>query len=109
VSDVEEAPLSGGTTPLGELVYRRRTRVAGRIRSVRVQPWSGVPTLECTLVDASGAVNLVFLGRRSIAGIDPGARLGAEGMVGQHNGKLAIINPAYELLAPATRPAADAN
>jgi amino acid transporter len=99
-----------GTTPLGDLVYRRRTRVAGRVRSVRVQPWSGVPTLECTVVDGTGAINLVFLGRRSIPGIDCGARLSAEGMVGKHNGKLAMINPAYELLlAGAARPASEAN
>ncbi len=85
-------------TPIAELAYRKRMRFAGRVRSVRVQPWSGVPTLECTLVDETGAVNIVFLGRRSVPGIEPGARLTAEGMVGKHGGRLAVINPSYELL-----------
>ncbi len=87
-----------GATPIGDLVYRQRMRFAGRVRSVRVQPWSGVPALECTLVDTSGAVNIVFLGRRSVPGIETGTQLVAEGMVGRHGGRLAVINPSYELL-----------
>jgi hypothetical protein len=51
------------------------------------------------VVDDSGAVvTLVFLGRRSIAGIRSGAYMAADGMVGKHEGKLAMINPLYELL-----------
>jgi hypothetical protein len=88
-----------GATPIGQLVYRKRARVAGRIRFLRVQPLAGVPTLECTLVDGTGAIDIVFLGRRSIGGFEPGARVTVEGMVGHHRGQLAIINPAYELLS----------
>ncbi len=52
------------------------------------------------LVDGSGeAITLVFLGRRSIAGLQSGTQLVAEGMVGKHKGKLAVINPSYELLS----------
>jgi len=87
-----------GATPLGELTYRKRTVVAGRVRSVRVQPWSGAVALECTIVDDTGALNLVFLGRRAVPGIEPGTQLRAEGMIGKHNGRLAVINPVYELL-----------
>jgi RecG-like helicase len=87
-----------GATPLGELTYRKRTVVAGRVRSVRVQPWSGAVALECTIVDETGALNLVFLGRRAVPGIEPGTQLRAEGMIGRHNGRLAVINPVYELL-----------
>lgn len=90
-----------GATPIGDLVYRRRSRVVGRIRSMRLQPWSGVQALECTLVDGSGAINIVFLGRRTVAGLEVGSKLTAEGMVGKHDGRLAIINPSYELLTPA--------
>jgi hypothetical protein len=52
-------------------------------------------------VDASGGLSVVFLGRREVAGIRPGCRLAAEGVVGAHHGRLAIVNPVYELL-PAT-------
>jgi amino acid transporter len=91
-------PTVKGTTPIGELAYRQRSRFAGRVRSVRVQPWSNVPTLECTVVDGTGAINVVFLGRRSVPGIEPGARLVVEGMVGKHAGRLAVLNPHYDLL-----------
>jgi amino acid transporter len=90
-----------GVSPIAEIAYRQRARVAGRVRSVRVQPWSGVATLECTLVDHSGGLEVVFLGRKQVAGIAPGARLVVEGMVGDHRGKLAILNPEYRILAGA--------
>ena len=70
------------------------------MKTVRVQPLSDVPTLQCVLVDGSGqAITLVFLGRRSISGLRSGSMLTAEGMVGKHHGKLAMINPAFELLS----------
>jgi hypothetical protein len=66
------------------------------VRSVRVQPWADVATLECVLRDSTGGIVLVFLGRREVAGIRPGVHLTAEGMIGEHNGRLAILNPVYE-------------
>jgi hypothetical protein len=41
---------------------------------------------------------LQFLGRRSLAGLDVGSQLRAEGMVGEIDGLLTILNPNYELL-----------
>jgi hypothetical protein len=93
------APSPPGVMPIAEASWRRRARVAGRVRSVRVQPWGGVPTLECTLYDESGGLVVVFLGRRSVAGIVPGRWMVVEGMVGSHHGLLAVLNPDYELLA----------
>ena len=84
-------------TPIGDTTWRQYTRVRGRVRSVRIQPWANVATLECTLLDDTGGLELVFLGRRHVAGIRPGARLTAEGMVGEHHGRLAILNPVYDL------------
>jgi RecG-like helicase len=85
-------------TPIAEATWRDHVKVTGRIRSVRVQPRVGVPTLECTLLDESGGITLVFLGRRRLAGITCGRRLTAEGTVGEHHGRLAILNPVYELI-----------
>jgi hypothetical protein len=50
-------------------------------------------------VDGSGALLLVFQGRRKIPGIQQGARLVAHGTVGAWEGRLAILNPEYELIA----------
>ena len=87
------------TIPVAEVEWRSRARVAGRVRSLRVQPWAGVPTLEGTLVDDTGGISVVFLGRRHVPGIRPGTRMVVEGMVGDHAGRLAILNPDYRLLA----------
>ncbi|MGH9296985.1 MAG: OB-fold nucleic acid binding domain-containing protein [Acidimicrobiales bacterium] len=85
-------------TAIGDLVYRRRARVVGTVKGTQLQSWAGVESLDCTLVDGTGAIDVVFLGRRTVGGLVAGARLGIEGMVGKHDGLLAIINPAYELL-----------
>jgi len=85
-------------TPIGELRWRERSRIRGRIRSVRVQPWAEVGTLECVVLDETGGVLLVFLGRRSIPGIELGRVLEAEGTVGEARGYLSMLNPQVELL-----------
>ncbi|MDQ2725422.1 MAG: OB-fold nucleic acid binding domain-containing protein, partial [Actinomycetota bacterium] len=88
-----------GTTPIGEVTHRGRSKVAGKLKTVRVQSWSGVPAFECTVVDGTGALTLVFLGRRAIPGLNPGTKLVAEGTIGSYQGRLAMLNPVYELLA----------
>jgi amino acid transporter len=88
-----------GTIPIGEAQWRKRVRVAGRIKSVRVQPRAGTSNLEAVLADDTGKLLLVFQGRRRIPGIQPGARLLVEGMVGDWSHHQAILNPDYELIA----------
>jgi len=90
---------AAGTTPIASVTWRGRVRVAGRVRSIRVPTRTATPNLECTLVDPSGALLLVFQGRRRIPGIQQGARLVAQGTVGAWEGRLAILNPDYELIA----------
>jgi amino acid transporter len=88
-----------GTIPIGDAQWRTRVRVAGRVKSVRVQPRAGTSNLECVLADDTGKLLLVFQGRRRIPGIQPGARLVVEGMVGDWARRQAILNPDYELIA----------
>jgi len=88
-----------GTTPISEAQWRQRVRVVGRVKSVRVQPRAGTSNLECLLADETGRLLLVFQGRRRIPGIQPGARLVVEGMVGDWARRQAILNPDYELIA----------
>jgi RecG-like helicase len=95
-----EAEGSSEFTPIAGVTWRQRAKVKGRVKAVRVQPLAGVPTLECTVYDDTGGLAVVFLGRREIPGIRPGTTLTAEGMVADHQGRLAILNPAYQLLTP---------
>jgi amino acid transporter len=90
-----------GITPIGQVRWRQRARVAGRVKAVSVQPSTVSPNLLCKLVDSTGGLTLVFPGRRKVAGIVPGSRLVAEGTVGEQGGRLAMFSPDYELLGPA--------
>jgi hypothetical protein len=87
----------GHRVAIQEAAHRQTAVVEGRVRSVQVSPISGSPALRCELVDETGGVTLLFYGRRSIAGIEPGVQLRAEGRIGTYKGHLAIANPLYSL------------
>ncbi len=90
-----------GVMPIGEIAWRSKVKIAGRVKAMRVQPWSEkIASLELTLVDGTGGVTVVFLGRRHIGGINLGARLVVEGTVSETRAQLALLNPAYQLLPP---------
>ena len=91
--------LAAGAIPIGDLRPRQRARVAGRIRTVRVQPRAGVSSLECTISDGSGQVMAVFQGRRRVAGIEPGARVVVEGMVASRGRSVGMVNPLYWVIS----------
>jgi hypothetical protein len=88
-----------GVTPIAEVRFRQRVTVEGRVRSVRVQPLAAAPSIEVVLVDDTGALSAVFFGRRAIPGVTAGTRMRVEGMAGESRGRLALLNPTYELLA----------
>ena len=101
-------PSSAGRCPRSRAPRRSATcsgasacRVAGRVHSVRVPTRTDTANLECTLADGTGSILLVFQGRRQVPGLQQGARVVAEGMVGAWNGRSAMLNPDYELLAGA--------
>jgi hypothetical protein len=87
-----------GCTPLADVRWRARVRVGGRVRSMRIAPQHDAPTLELVLVDGTGGLSVVFLGRRGLAGVDVGSTLLVEGTVGIHRARLAILNPTYTLV-----------
>ena len=92
-SEVEKMPCA----KLRDIDRGEHAVVGGRVRSVKFTPTANVPVLEAELFDGTCSIQLVWLGRRRIAGIEPGRKLMARGRVGVHDGKLAIYNPWYEL------------
>jgi amino acid transporter len=87
-----------GCLPISEARWRKRVAIAGRVRSIRVAPQYDAPTLELVLVDGTGAISVVFLGRRAISGVGVGSRMTVAGTVGIHKNRLALLNPSYQLL-----------
>ncbi len=86
-----------GATPISACAARRRACVAGTLRTVTLRPRGGAPALEAELYDGSDVINLVWLGRRRIAGIEPGRLVRAEGLVSVQDGRKVMFNPRYEL------------
>ena len=86
-----------GCTPIADVMPRRRVRVGGVLRSVTVRPREGVRALAAELYDGSGALTLVFVGRREVRGIEAGRHLVAEGLVVEQAAGPVIFNPRYEL------------
>ena len=101
---VSAIPDSGGsepaqaTAPINQARWRNRIRATGTVRALRVQETETGSSLGCEIGDEAGSLLLVFPGRRRIPGIELGARMLVEGMVGLWRRQLAILNPYYELV-----------
>ncbi|HET7477591.1 MAG TPA: OB-fold nucleic acid binding domain-containing protein [Dermatophilaceae bacterium] len=93
----EDAGRLGGT-PIAALVDRQVASVCGNVHSVTLRPRVNVPALVVDLYDGSRTLNLVWLGRRRISGIEPGAYITARGRVTHLRGTPTIFNPAYEII-----------
>ncbi|MEP6852170.1 MAG: OB-fold nucleic acid binding domain-containing protein [bacterium] len=99
--ELQQDVLSCNAASCASLRRGEQTVVQGRIRSVVYTPRESLPTVEAELFDGSGTVGLVWLGRRRIAGIEPGRTIQVTGRVGEHDGHPVIYNPRYELRQPA--------
>ena len=84
---------------IGEVTWRKRAHILGQVTSLFPSGTSQNPNLSIEVWDKTGGITLEFLGRRHLAGVKVGSVVKAEGMVGEKDGTLVILNPTYELLA----------
>ncbi|ANP27749.1 hypothetical protein DAD186_11990 [Dermabacter vaginalis] len=82
---------------IASITSRRPAHCLGTVSSIVVQPAGQDPKLDVDLHDGTGRLALVWLGRQSIAGIEPGARLEVEGFVGLRGRKRIMYNPRYAI------------
>jgi hypothetical protein len=87
-----------GTTSIADAPDRERVTLRGSLRTVTLRPRGGVPALEAELNDGSGVITVVWLGRRRIAGIEPGRAIEVEGRIGAYDGVRTMYNPRYQLI-----------
>lgn len=87
-----------GVTCIADLVDREIATVSGAVRSTTLSPEGTVPALKAEIYDGSQPLQLIWLGRRRIAGVRPGTYLTAHGRVCRVEGVPTIYNPRYELL-----------
>ncbi len=96
--ELMEESGADGADRIGEVADRAEVTVYGRVVSVTLPPKSSIPALFAELWDGSGSVDLVFIGRRRIAGVVPGATIRARGRVSRRHRTPRIYNPFYELI-----------
>ena len=95
--ELQEDAHASGCTPICDCGDRQIVRVTGTLRTVTLRPRAGVPALEAELFDGTAPLDVVWLGRRSIVGIEPGRRLIASGRISMSHGRRVLFNPKYEL------------
>jgi hypothetical protein len=95
--ELQQDALAVGCTPICNVHDRDIITVTGTLRAVTLRPRAGVPALEAELFDGSAALDVVWLGRRSIVGIEPGRMIIASGRISMNRGRPVLFNPRYEL------------
>ncbi|AOZ72675.1 hypothetical protein BK816_04705 [Boudabousia tangfeifanii] len=102
-NDSEERQLAKlqdrvGAIPMREAKNRTPVKVAGVIQSVTFNSKEQSYGLSAVLTDKTASVQLLWMGRKEIPGVIPGAKLVAQGMLANVNGLATIVNPKYTLL-----------
>lgn len=87
-----------GATPITEVEPRAQVSVVGQVRSVRIVPRAGAPSLEVTIDDGHGRAVGVFFGRQRLGGVGPGRELRFSGRAMHERGRIVLFNPAYEFV-----------
>lgn len=100
--DIEAEELRGDAeahacAPIATGHDREVVTMHGTLRAVTLRPRGGVAALEAELYDGSGSVTLVWLGRRRIAGVDPGRHITVHGRLSLIDDVRILYNPRYEL------------
>ena len=96
-------------TTIADVRPQRRAAVYGMIRAAGTVTVGSGLAYHFTLVDGSGELDVLFLGRSHMAGLQPSTRIIAEGTVGSYDGKLAMWNPRYAIESAETAPTTTAD
>lgn len=94
--DLQRQSVGAGCNAVRDCRRGQLVSVTGRLRTVVYTPRTNLPTLEADLYDGSESVTLIWLGRRHIAGIEPGRHLTANGRMAVRDDRKVIYNPHYE-------------
>ncbi len=95
--ELRDSSAKAGCCPIVEAKDRERVLVQGVLRTVTLRPRGGVPALEAELYDGTSVITVIWLGRRRIAGIEPGRAIQIQGRIGTQNSCRVMYNPRYEL------------
>ena len=90
-----------GRVPMGALQWRQPAVVEGKVEQLVIESVGGAPSLIAVIDDGTGRVDLLFMGRAHLGGVELGAKLRATGTSGAHRGRMTMLNPVIEITVPA--------
>jgi RecG-like helicase len=85
------------TTSIASCAQGDLVQIRGTVRSITLLPKGEAPRFEVAIEDDSGIMTLTWLGRRRIAGIEPGRDLTATGRMTCSGTRRRMFNPRYTL------------
>lgn len=85
------------TQPISQCSNGEKVVVAGTVRSVQLRPLASLPAFEIEVYDGTGSVAVVWIGRRSITGVEAGRRIVVSGRLTCISSGPTIFNPRYQL------------
>lgn len=85
-----------GSVRIRDAATRSKAKLAGVVRRITVRPLEGNESLEALLFDGTGEISVVWMGRRSIPGLNLGTRLIVDGLVAEHRSGRRLVNPRFE-------------
>lgn len=91
------APARSGCVAIADAPLGRIVRIHGDITSVILRPATTTRALEAEIDDGSSRLVIVWLGRSTIRGIEPGRGITIEGRVVRMDDRYMMHNPRYEL------------
>ena len=84
--------------PISSAICRHRAHIRGHVTAIRNAAANSTAHVEIEVWDETGGITLQFIGRREVTGLEVGSTICAEGMVGESDGTLVILNPSYEII-----------
>jgi hypothetical protein len=85
-----------GTVRIAESPSRTPVKLAGTVKRISLVPGEHHASLEALLTDGTGEVVAVWIGRRSIPGLQLGTRIVVKGVLSKAPSPRRMVNPSYE-------------
>lgn len=96
-SELETMSAAAGAEHIADCAHGQKVQVLGRIRTVTHGSADSDLWVTAEVIDGTGSVDAVWLGRRAIPGIDTGRYIFLAGRMTERDGRRVIFNPRYEL------------
>jgi len=97
--ELTEQAENRGSTLIEEIERGKLIQVTGVVKSATVKPNTQNPSYEVEVFDGSGNLIVIWQGRKSVKGVNPGTQIEVEGRITFLNGKPCLHNPVYKILS----------